>query len=590
MGPLYGENPLYGLRELTQNAVDSVRELEHLLKVGTIANISRLSINSDVEITLNSDPWNFTIKDRGTGMNLEIVKNFFLRAGASFRKSAAWKRQFEDEAGGAKIARTGRFGVGALSAFLIGDVINIYTRHYSDQTGFGLQFHAGIDHEEIEITQKAGDVGTEITVPSDKTRILTLSRYLEQRDERAFYYLLDSPKIEFRLFVEDDGGPDLLRSMPRHNVNERVAALARSPRWISVKSDKYESVMWDRTSRKLGSSKYYASYASGYTYCNGILIGELDDPSANLLIEENSIGNVWEVVPPTVSITDHAANLPLNLARKDFSHTDERLVDAVWKSMWEEFIASLVYSNIESPSDLLAFWAAEDVMFTSMYWFPFIFGKDEFALLDKGILHDFSPSRVISRKWDASSLPEILGDKFVDRTTCLLLSRYGHHDSRSDVAASFEARPYGRLGGLDFENRHGGSNANIFSSSYKVMTEKTFNAVFELAKCPKYFYAMRSNAHRFVAGGTAYVVVSRSSDMTDPLVAQIGDFVVRACADKRKMEPMTILTGYNPEDQNSALADVWRRSFSTTTIPYARKERQMRIKSDAPILAHAKTA
>jgi molecular chaperone HtpG len=128
MEPLYGENPTYGLRELTQNAADSVNELEHAIQRTAPFALDRADLNHDIEVEIVGDPdWSFTIRDRGTGMTLETIKNYFLKAGASFRNSELWKQDFTDSTGKSQVARTGRFGVGALSAYLIGEKVQIFT-------------------------------------------------------------------------------------------------------------------------------------------------------------------------------------------------------------------------------------------------------------------------------------------------------------------------------------------------------------------------------------------------------------------------------------------------------------------------------
>lgn len=218
MGPLYGDNPLYGLRELTQNAVDSVRELEQLLKTGLLLDSDRGNAVADIEISLSEvAPWTFSICDRGTGMTLDIIKNYFLRAGASFRTSELWKKEFIDEAGKSTVARTGRFGVGALSAFLIGEQLKVYTRHYSDKSGFGFSFETKIDNEEIEVVTQRGPVGTSITVESDKDRINLIKEYIASKHEsRSFYYILAKPSVTVNLM-------DQTKSTKLYSSKERKA-------------------------------------------------------------------------------------------------------------------------------------------------------------------------------------------------------------------------------------------------------------------------------------------------------------------------------------------------------------------------------
>lgn len=160
LAPLYGDDPLYGLRELTQNAADSVREFEHLIREEGVIVDSRLLSDCDIEIKINIPERRFVIPDRGTGMTLDIIERYFLKAGASFRNSETWKRQYVDEQGKSKIARAGRFGVGALAAFLIGDKMSVSTRHYSEESASGHLFEAEIDAEALEVTKEDVPVGT----------------------------------------------------------------------------------------------------------------------------------------------------------------------------------------------------------------------------------------------------------------------------------------------------------------------------------------------------------------------------------------------------------------------------------------------
>ncbi|WP_281700481.1 ATP-binding protein [Acetobacter malorum] len=119
IAPLYGDRPEIGLRELIQNSVDAVLEREHV--EGHRPN--QLLEEKDTDILVrpifnNEKIIQIIIEDRGIGMNENIIRNYFLNAGASFRKSSYWKKSFLTEEGQSSVARTGRFGIGALAAFL----------------------------------------------------------------------------------------------------------------------------------------------------------------------------------------------------------------------------------------------------------------------------------------------------------------------------------------------------------------------------------------------------------------------------------------------------------------------------------------
>ena len=84
-----------------QNAIDAVRELRYLQsKDPKLKDISVIEQDAEVEVWLDGpDPdddyaW-FTINDQGIGMTEEVIRDYFLMAGASFRGSDIWKREFE---------------------------------------------------------------------------------------------------------------------------------------------------------------------------------------------------------------------------------------------------------------------------------------------------------------------------------------------------------------------------------------------------------------------------------------------------------------------------------------------------------------
>ena len=122
--PLYGDRPDIGVRELLQNSLDAVRELRYwYIHYSEGSGEGALhSEEADVVMSITEDErgnnW-FTITDKGIGMTAEIIRDYFLKAGASYRQSKVWRQEFEVE-GRSQVLRSGRFGVGALAAFLLG--------------------------------------------------------------------------------------------------------------------------------------------------------------------------------------------------------------------------------------------------------------------------------------------------------------------------------------------------------------------------------------------------------------------------------------------------------------------------------------
>ncbi|HEX8330238.1 MAG TPA: ATP-binding protein [Hymenobacter sp.] len=205
IGPLYGDDPSYGVRELMQNSIDAVREYEqYVSEHPEYASLPRRNQKTDVAIRLSAfDEANgravIVISDRGIGMQEGTIRDYFLRAGASYRKSSQWKTSFENDAAvGAKskVLRSGRFGIGALAAFLIGEEVTVKTRHVAASEGY--VFKAKIESEVIEL-QKEKDlpVGTSIKVLVDLKRYNELIKNAAKTTRPAFFdwYRLSKPTI-----------------------------------------------------------------------------------------------------------------------------------------------------------------------------------------------------------------------------------------------------------------------------------------------------------------------------------------------------------------------------------------------------------
>ena len=166
--PLYGDEPEIGIRELLQNALDACLELKDFLDQGPITPAPDLpDQEADVVITLeetSDDHRYLSVSDRGIGMTPSVVLEYFLKAGASFRRSDAWRQQHESESGESRVLRSGRFGIGALAAFLLGEQIEVSTRHVAAPPGRGVSFTASLNSEEIQLDHCSRPVGTTIRV------------------------------------------------------------------------------------------------------------------------------------------------------------------------------------------------------------------------------------------------------------------------------------------------------------------------------------------------------------------------------------------------------------------------------------------
>jgi hypothetical protein len=165
IGPLYGKNPTFGVRELLQNAVDACKERQFIIEKRYFKDneeyklfIPKIKISIDKS---DNEEYYFSILDNGIGMNKDILLNYFFKAGASFINSDIWKNEFI-ESEEPSIPRSGRFGVGVLSAFLLGDEIEVCTKFIDDE--YSYQLFASIDSQQIEIKKSSFDIGTMIKI------------------------------------------------------------------------------------------------------------------------------------------------------------------------------------------------------------------------------------------------------------------------------------------------------------------------------------------------------------------------------------------------------------------------------------------
>jgi hypothetical protein len=141
MGSHIYDTPLAALRELVQNAVDACLLRDALTKLDdptvqpvTEGRIHVRYLDADAE---HAHP-RLVIEDRGTGMDLAILQEFFLKVGRSYYSSAEFNRarsrlRHADDA--LDFAPTSEFGIGFLSCFLLADRVQVETAHWNSPRG-----------------------------------------------------------------------------------------------------------------------------------------------------------------------------------------------------------------------------------------------------------------------------------------------------------------------------------------------------------------------------------------------------------------------------------------------------------------------
>lgn len=387
VGPLYDDNPGIGIRELIQNAVDAVREVEDFLAHRPeLAGAERRTQEADVHVHFVCDadgtPIEINVSDRGVGMTADIVRDYFLKAGASFRKSDLWRRAHEDDAGQSRILRTGRFGVGALAAFLLGDEIEVTTRHVTSPPDEGIIFMARVESEAISINRVTCPVGTGIRIPipehmRDKVKILVPREWTKMigTNDACGHYFLRSPSVVITFSHRDDILPLSIR-LPQPDE------IPLTP-WRCFEDQFFQNVFWTY------------DYKIPALSCNGIPIIINDHWHDNLPLP------ITYIKTPKLSVFDKDGLLPVNLQRTGLQSKRIPFQDELIKSIVDDIMS---YALVSAPASCAGDWlSGKHKSFPgdsyreqrSNEFARWCVCKDGFVLYDDYLLREFAPKVVV---------------------------------------------------------------------------------------------------------------------------------------------------------------------------------------------------
>ena len=349
MAPLYGDDPTYGVRELLQNAVDACLEREKWEKDHGNPNYKGL-----VDIRIENDV--FTITDNGMGMNEDVLLNYYLSAGSSYRSSDAWAAANTKD-GKSQVARTGRFGVGFLAAFLLGNEVEVLTQHREDEKGYHFTFSQEAMPLDVKRLKRA-EPGTTITIPLKSTAI----EKWDNDPEWCNWYAFDDPKVSYTF----NGKPAKHRNLHLHRTP------TEDDGWLKLPSDDFEAYHW----------KPILTSSQPEFYCNGIRIyHEFPD---------RMMGSTPEIYYPHISILDKQGKLAVDLARKKLEEIP--MEDALLWEVLRWHIARLLLTPWNSEEDhrqnlLLGFTLRANDSFGHL---PFLLAPGDFQLNHASLLRSLS--------------------------------------------------------------------------------------------------------------------------------------------------------------------------------------------------------
>jgi hypothetical protein len=332
LSPLYGDGREVGIRELLQNSVDAVNEKNWLQPLAKPCDATDEPAVPEVSVRIEGSAENggwVTVEDRGIGMTEEVLRSYFLRVGASFRESDAWRRTFASS-GRPDIIRSGRFGVGAFAAFLLGERLEVQTRHVNARADEAMAFSASIDDEAIEIKKEHREhPGTTIRVKIDGA---TFARLCEHHGKEWDWFRWSSPSVQRTI----NGSP--IPSLTRLPLPGAELDLE----WHRLSSTAFEDVIWTygRTPNLV---------------CNGLNVGSLASSlgyhrAMQWEGESNSVDLTIPLKVPCISVTDRWARLPLDLQRFGLLKHGYPFADELFVDVTRDYCAyCLTFAPYEAP-------------------------------------------------------------------------------------------------------------------------------------------------------------------------------------------------------------------------------------------------
>ena len=320
LAPLYGNNPGYGIRELIQNAVDAVEEA---IFKGVFSDAIDPQVL--VEIKLTDDGGCLSVSDNGMGMTLPVVRDYFLNAGASFRSSMAWKRDFVSADGSTKVLRSGRFGVGALAAFLVGNRITVSTRHRTMSEG--LHFEAALHDANIEIKRREMSAGTKVEIHFAQSAVDEIRTFFSVA-HRLFQF---SSKAEIKCLLLEGGQKNevILKRSERDN--------------FSFATRNFEFGVKLRAESARDSDLHYVNGIAVTTIGDYMRSGQLVNEL--IFIRPPSLffyaSSAFSLSKYSIYLTDRSGAAAINLARTIFTQADAEITDAIREHAQSDFMSAI---------------------------------------------------------------------------------------------------------------------------------------------------------------------------------------------------------------------------------------------------------
>ena len=146
---LYPEPDVF-VRELIQNAHDSIQ----LRRAHSPEHSGR------IHVSLERSSRNITFSDDGLGMTQHIIEEFLSTIGSSGTGTMTMQLKQGQHC---DVATIGQFGIGLLSAFVVAERVDVYTRHFQTDEAWHW-VNVGDDEYKLDPTTEMPHIGTQVIV------------------------------------------------------------------------------------------------------------------------------------------------------------------------------------------------------------------------------------------------------------------------------------------------------------------------------------------------------------------------------------------------------------------------------------------
>jgi molecular chaperone HtpG len=570
--PLYGHRPEIGVRELVQNAVDACRELkDHLHRRPGLPATNLPSQEADVVVTLEEQDSAHTgwleVADKGIGMTADVIRNYFLKAGASFRRSDAWRRSHEDESGKSRVLRSGRFGVGVLAAFLLGDQVEVSTRNVDAPPGEGIRFKASIDSSEIELQRCSRPVGTTIRIRISRKEVwrslaekgFSLEQGRNSGPETWDWCCLTEPKVA-RVIKTLKGTQEPLKQRFSLPVPEALMP----DFWHRIFHRDYSEIHWtyERAPRLT---------------CNGIAVVE-PRPRDWQYYPRDPIQSLWEIHPltlmcPSISVFDPDGHLPLLLQRTGLATSKYPFHEEVLNDVIRDLLAYILVNAPQGPITQAPFVESYSKFYPGFEpfgckWLPMFSLSEGSSIADPWHL-GAEEVRRLDRALLVPSLPRmrgVIGDTRIDLPETIIPFNVpdGPQDSRAWLRAVLSAAP---------DTYHFGPAMHLKRKGCRMLIrQRTLEEFKQPGLIAQYYWSSIKEEH-----STNGWVVLRTGECAE---ASTG-FQQLAASNLTGTEGLAewYLTQEQPQTEGlSPIAKAWSEIVGAPVIPFDPEERRKKLR------------